>query len=82
VTGACLADFGTQVVCVDKDVAKIDRLNSGEIPIYEPGLKEIVDKNVHEGRLSFSTRLDTTIREAQVVFIAVGTPPRRTDLLT
>ena len=75
VTGACLADSGTQVVCVDKDVAKIDHLKSGEIPIYEPGLKEIVDKNVSEGRLSFSTNLDTTIREAQVVFIAVGTPP-------
>ncbi len=75
VTGACLADFGTHVVCVDKDASKIERLNRGEIPIYEPGLKEIVDKNRAEGRLDFSTDVNASIQEAVAVFIAVGTPP-------
>jgi UDPglucose 6-dehydrogenase len=76
VTGACLADFGMQVVGVDKDCAKIDRLSKGEIPIYEPGLKSLVTKNMEEGRLAFSTDLGPAIEEAQAVFIAVGTPPR------
>jgi UDPglucose 6-dehydrogenase len=76
VTGACLADFGMQVVGVDKDRAKIDRLKRGEIPIYEPGLDTLVRKNMDEGRLTFSTDLGPAIEEAQAVFIAVGTPPR------
>jgi len=76
VTGACLADFGMHVVGVDKDGAKIDRLSKGEIPIYEPGLKSLVRKNMEEGRLAFSTDLGPAIEEAQAVFIAVGTPPR------
>ncbi|HEY6553382.1 MAG TPA: nucleotide sugar dehydrogenase, partial [Vicinamibacteria bacterium] len=76
VTGACLADFGMQVVGVDKDRGKIDRLSKGEIPIYEPGLKSLVTKNMEEGRLAFSTDLGPAIGEAQAVFIAVGTPPR------
>jgi len=77
VTGACLADFGMQVVGVDKDAAKIDRLNKGEIPIYEPGLDALVRKNMDEGRLTFSTDLGPAIEEAQAVFIAVGTPPKK-----
>jgi UDPglucose 6-dehydrogenase len=75
VTGACLADFGMTVTGVDKDAAKIAALERGEIPIYEPGLEEIVEKNVKAGRLTFTTDLAPAIREAKAVFIAVGTPP-------
>ncbi|MEO7793884.1 MAG: UDP-glucose/GDP-mannose dehydrogenase family protein [Thermoanaerobaculia bacterium] len=75
VTGACLADFGMTVTGVDKDAAKIEALVRGEIPIYEPGLEEIVEKNVRAGRLKFTTDLAPAIREARAVFIAVGTPP-------
>jgi UDPglucose 6-dehydrogenase len=76
VTGACLAEFGHRVICMDKDAAKIDRLRQGEIPIYEPGLKELVDKGVGSGRLSFITDIES-VKDAQVVFIAVGTPSSR-----
>ena len=76
VTGACLADFGMNVTCVDKDKAKIDMLLRGEIPIYEPGLGAIVSKNVKEGRLHFTTDLDPSIQQALAIFIAVGTPPK------
>jgi UDPglucose 6-dehydrogenase len=76
VTGAGLADFGNDVTCVDIDVTKIDALNQGKIPIYEPGLDKLVSKNVQEGRLSFTTDLATAIRAARAIFIAVGTPPR------
>jgi UDPglucose 6-dehydrogenase len=79
VSGACIADFGHQVVCVDKDVAKIEALERGEIPIYEPGLQDLVRQNVTEGRLAFSTTLAEAVREAEAVFIAVGTPSRRGD---
>jgi UDPglucose 6-dehydrogenase len=79
VSGACFADFGHDVVCVDKDSAKIAQLEAGVMPIYEPGLKDIVDKNVREGRLSFSTDLGKVAGEAQAIFIAVGTPSRRGD---
>src|SRR5438477_4710714 len=79
VSGACIADFGHQVVCVDKDTAKIAALNAGDVPIYEPGLKDIVQRNVHEGRLSFTTSLSEAVSEAAAVFIAVGTPSRRGD---
>ncbi|MBP9144797.1 MAG: UDP-glucose/GDP-mannose dehydrogenase family protein [Thermoanaerobaculia bacterium] len=75
VTGACLADFGMTVTGVDKDAAKIEALLRGEIPIYEPGLEEVVEKNVRAGRLKFTTDLAPAIREARAVFIAVGTPP-------
>jgi UDPglucose 6-dehydrogenase len=75
VTGACLADFGMTVTGVDKDAAKIAALKRGEIPIYEPGLEELVAKNVRAGRLSFTTDLAPSIRAARAVFIAVGTPP-------
>ena len=76
VTGACLADFGMTVTNVDKDERKIARLLRGEIPIYEPGLRSIVEKNVEAGRLDFSTELGGAIENAMAVFIAVGTPPR------
>ena len=79
VTGVCLADFGHDVVCIDKDQRKVDALERGEIPIYEPGLAELVNSNVHAGRLSFSTELKTAVPGAEVVFIAVGTPSRRGD---
>jgi UDPglucose 6-dehydrogenase len=79
VSGACIADFGHQVTCVDKDNIKISALNAGEIPIYEPGLDEIVRSNVRQGRLSFATELSEILDEADAVFIAVGTPSRRGD---
>jgi UDPglucose 6-dehydrogenase len=76
VTGAGLADFGNDVVCVDIAVHKIDALNRGEIPIYEPGLDKIVSRNAAEGRLRFSTDLPEAIRSSRAIFIAVGTPPK------
>ena len=79
VTGVCLADFGHDVVCIDKDQRKIDALERGEIPIYEPGLTELVKSNVASGRLSFSTDLKAVVPDAEAVFIAVGTPSRRGD---
>lgn len=79
VSAACFADFGHDVVCVDKDQGKIDRLLKGEIPIYEPGLSELVAENMAAGRLSFTTDLPTGIEGASVIFIAVGTPSRRGD---
>ena len=74
VTGACFAEFGVNVTCVDNDEGKIELLNKGEVPFYEPGLAELVFKNVREGRLSFTTEPSNAIRHALVVFIAVGTP--------
>ncbi|PSJ38291.1 UDP-glucose dehydrogenase family protein [Allosphingosinicella deserti] len=79
VSGACLADFGHQVVCIDKDESKISRLREGKIPIYEPGLEDLVARNVAAGRLSFSTDLAQPVWDADCVFIAVGTPARRGD---
>jgi UDPglucose 6-dehydrogenase len=76
VTGAGLADFGNDVICVDVDVRKIDSLRNGQIPIYEPGLETIVSRNVSEGRLRFTTDLPEAIRAARAIFIAVGTPPK------
>lgn len=77
VSGACFAEFGTNVTCVDIDESKIDALNKGKIPIYEPGLDELVRKNVEQGRLSFKTVYSDVISNADLVFIAVGTPSRR-----
>lgn len=79
VSGACFAEFGANVVCVDKDASKIDALLSGGIPIYEPGLDDLVKRNVDAGRLGFSTALKDAIQLADLVFIAVGTPTRRGD---
>lgn len=79
VTGVCLADFGHDVVCIDKDQRRIDALKRGEIPIYEPGLADLVKANVGAGRLSFSRELSDAVSRAEVVFIAVGTPSRRGD---
>ena len=79
VSGACFADFGHEVVCVDKDTAKIDRLNANIMPIYEPGLDALVKTNVDAGRLSFSTDVLQSVKGCDAVFIAVGTPSRRGD---
>jgi UDPglucose 6-dehydrogenase len=79
VSGACFADFGHQVICVDKDVGKIDRLHQGIMPIFEPGLEDLVASNVKAGRLSFTTDLNEAVKDADTVFIAVGTPSRRGD---
>ena len=79
VSGACFADFGHSVVCIDKDQSKIDRLHDGIMPIYEPGLAELVDSNVKAGRLTFTTSLAEGIEGANAIFIAVGTPSRRGD---
>jgi UDPglucose 6-dehydrogenase len=76
VTGACLADFGMHVVGVDKDRDKVAALKAGKVPIYEPGLETLVQKNMEEGRLSFTTDLGPAIEQAQAIFIAVGTPPK------
>src|SRR5829696_8102534 len=79
VSGACFADFGHTVCCVDNDAIKIEALKSGQIPIFEPGLSELVAKNAGEGRLSFTTNVEEPVRDADAVFIAVGTPSRRGD---
>ncbi|CAK0755257.1 UDP-glucose 6-dehydrogenase [uncultured Gammaproteobacteria bacterium] len=79
VSGACFSEFGVTTVCVDKDTNKIDRLRRGEIPIYEPGLDELVAKNVAAGRLSFTTEIKQAVAGAAAVFIGVGTPTRRGD---
>ena len=79
VSGACLADFGHDVVCIDKDAAKIDALNAGKMPIWEPGLEALVKANEERGRLAFTTDLPSGVGGAEAVFIAVGTPARRGD---
>jgi len=79
VSGACFADFGHHVICVDKDADKIAALSRGDLPIYEPGLQPLVQSNVREGRLKFATGLAAPVSEADAVFIAVGTPSRRGD---
>jgi UDPglucose 6-dehydrogenase len=79
VSGACLSEFGHNVVCIDKDAAKVELLRAGGIPIFEPGLEEVVATNVKAGRLSFDTDLKRAVAAADAVFIAVGTPSRRGD---
>jgi UDPglucose 6-dehydrogenase len=74
VTGVCLAEFGMEVICVDKDKAKIEMMSKGKSPFYEPGLDDLMEKNMKEGRLSFSTDLAHGVQASQVIFIAVGTP--------
>ena len=79
VSGACFSEFGHHVICVDKDAGKIDALKNGRIPIFEPGLEDVVADNVGAGRLSFTVDLRSAVQNADVVFIAVGTPSRRGD---
>ena len=79
VSGICFSDFGHEVVCVDKDPAKIEQLNAGHVPIFEPGLEALMTKNVAAGRLSFTLDLASAMKGADAVFIAVGTPTRRGD---
>ena len=79
VSGACFADFGHDVCCIDKDQRKIDALERGKLPIYEPGLDDLVARNVREGRLTFRGETGDAIAQADAVFIAVGTPSRRGD---
>ena len=77
VSGACFSDLGNEVICVDKDQNKIDNLKQGIIPIYEPGLEEIVIKNYKNKRLKFSTDLNSSIKNSDIVFICVGTPTKK-----
>src|SRR6187397_1519485 len=79
VSGACFADFGHHVTCVDKDESKIAALKRGETPIYEPGLSDLIGINAKQGRLSFTTDLKAAVANADAVFISVGTPSRRGD---
>ncbi len=79
VSGTCFAEFGATVTCVDVDQSKIDALRAGRMPIYEPGLDDMVERNVREGRLRFSTNLADSVPHADLIFIAVGTPTRRGD---
>jgi len=76
VTGACFAEFGVYVTCMDKDIKKIEKLNEGIVPFYEPGLEDIVKRNLKEGRLKFTNNIEEAVENALVIFIAVGTPPR------
>ena len=78
VTGACLAEQGNNVLCLDKDTEKTAVLNSGGVPIYEPGLKELIDRNRAAGRLAFTTDAAAGVAHGEVLFIAVGTPAART----
>ena len=79
VSGACFADFGHRVTCVDKDGGKIDGLNAGVMPIWEPGLEALVKANAERGRLTFTTDVASAVEDAEAIFIAVGTPARRGD---
>ena len=79
VSGACFSEFGVDVICVDKDQSKIEKIQEGIMPIFEPGLEDLVAKNVNAGRLSFTTDLPSAVKSADAVFIAVGTPSRRGD---
>ena len=74
VSGACFADLGNFVWCVDKDIQKISMLNNNEIPIYEPGLKDLIDKNYISGKLKFTTDLKMAVKNSDIIFICVGTP--------
>ena len=79
VSGACFSEFGFDVTCIDKDLAKIETINQGVMPIYEPGLAELVARNIKADRLCFSNDLSAAVTRADAVFIAVGTPTRRGD---
>ncbi len=77
VTGSCFAEFGLNVTCVDNDEQKIALLQKGTSPIFEPGLEEMVKRNLREGRLVFTTEIDKAVEKSLVIFIAVGTPPKK-----
>ena len=77
VSGVCFSDLGNDVICVDKDNNKINNLKNGKIPIYEPGLEELVKKNIKNNRLNFSTNLKESVRKSDIVFICVGTPTKK-----
>ena len=77
VSGVCFSDLGNDVICVDKDQNKINRLKNGIIPIYEPGLNELVKKNYKSGRLTFTTDLTEAIKKSNIIFICVGTPTKK-----
>jgi UDPglucose 6-dehydrogenase len=79
VSGTCFAEFGAEVTCLDIDTVKIDKLNKGEIPLYEPGLEDLLKSNVEQGKIKFSSEYNQTIGEADLIFIAVGTPSRHGD---
>ena len=79
VSGVCFADLGNDVICVDKDKNKIDNLKKGIIPIYEPGLKELVLKNHNNKKLKFSTDLNNSIKKSDIIFICVGTPSKKNN---
>src|SRR3972149_11370249 len=78
VAGGCFAESGNDVWCVDNDASKIEKLRKGVIPIYEPGLPEIIERNVREGRLTFTTGIEAAVKKSLVVFVAVGTPTTST----
>jgi len=79
VSGICFAEFGFKVTCVDKEIKKIQKLQDGKVPIYEPGLEVILERNIDANRITFTTELESAVRDADIVFIAVGTPSRRGD---
>ena len=81
VSGVCFSDIGNNVICVDRDSDKIKNLKKGNIPIYEPGLEELVLKNVKNNRLKFSTNLKESISKSDVVFICVGTPTKKMEVV-
>src|SRR5512133_3751954 len=77
VTGACFAEFGVNVVCMDNDEKRIARLEKGDVPFYEPGITELVAKGISQGRLNFTPELTRAVDHGEIIFIAVGTPPKR-----
>ncbi len=77
VSGVCFSDLGNDVICIDKDDNKINNLKKGKIPIYEPGLEELVKKNLKNNRLNFSTNLNEAVRKSDIIFICVGTPTKK-----
>ena len=79
VSGICFAEFGFNITCVDKEIKKIQKLQDGKVPIYEPGLEAILKRNIDANRITFTTELESSVRNADIVFIAVGTPSRRGD---